>query len=357
MKRTLIVLGAAFLSASFAKTLAQDPKPARVKTAGEVFKNVQVLQDMPEDQWFGTMAFFAGSLGVTCDHCHTAEFAVDAGNVAKLKARQMIRMVNDINQNNFDGRAVVTCYTCHRGSLKPQAIAVPDMENWINAAEKDAPLPPAADLIRRYRSAVGTASARPVVSQSISLKMEVYSGKGLAKQSTVELLIGGPNRLRLTNRQGETTTTFIRNGSEAWARDSKGWRALDEDGLSTVVDHSANLDPDQVGPQPSIKTIGKDRVYGVSAYVVEADDKGTRKNFFFDVATGLLLRQRIFFPSFYADGSMDIEYADYKRVGDFQLPFTIRVINAGGEGLTIRRMTSRRLNVPVNAGAFAKSGE
>ena len=31
------------------------------KTAGESFKNIQVLKRVPADQWFDTMAFIAGS--------------------------------------------------------------------------------------------------------------------------------------------------------------------------------------------------------------------------------------------------------------------------------------------------------
>src|SRR3984957_6300954 len=60
------------------------------KTAAEAFKNIQVLKRVPADQWFGTMAFIAGSLGVTCEHCHSSSFEVDEGNPAKLKAREMM---------------------------------------------------------------------------------------------------------------------------------------------------------------------------------------------------------------------------------------------------------------------------
>src|SRR5947207_8196130 len=78
----------AFLSVSLASTFPQqaagDEKP--VKTAAEAFKNVQVLKRVPADKWFDTMAFIAGSLGVTCDHCHTSSFELDEGNAAKLKA-------------------------------------------------------------------------------------------------------------------------------------------------------------------------------------------------------------------------------------------------------------------------------
>ena len=128
-----------------------------INGAAEEFKNVQVLKRVPADQWFDTMAFIAGSLGVTCDHCHTSSFELDEGNPAKLKARQMMRMVDEINAGNFGGKNVITCNSCHRGALKPQAAPVPDADHWKKAAEKASTLPPAAELIARYRRAVGGA--------------------------------------------------------------------------------------------------------------------------------------------------------------------------------------------------------
>ena len=31
-------------------------------------------------------------------------------------------MVNDINKNNFSGVRSVTCYTCHRGDMRPKIL-------------------------------------------------------------------------------------------------------------------------------------------------------------------------------------------------------------------------------------------
>src|SRR5215472_18238202 len=90
--------------------------PAAEKTAGEAMKNVQVLKDIPESQWNSLMFFISGSLGVSCDHCHGQPFDSDTKK-AKLTARNMMKMVREINAANFDGRPVVTCNTCHRGSL------------------------------------------------------------------------------------------------------------------------------------------------------------------------------------------------------------------------------------------------
>ena len=71
----------------------------------------------------------------------------------------------------------------------------------------------------------------------------------------------------------------------------------------------------------------------------------------------MLIRQRIFTPGFFADDSMDIEYGDYRKVGPFLLPFTLRVINAGGEGLTIRQIISRRVNVAAKESQFTKASD
>ena len=91
------------VSTSYGTLLAKEPK-----TAGESFKNIQVLRRVPADQWFDTMAFIAGSLGVTCDHCHSSAFEADEGNPNKLKAREMMRMVDDINNRMYGGTVVVT---------------------------------------------------------------------------------------------------------------------------------------------------------------------------------------------------------------------------------------------------------
>ena len=37
----------------------------------------------------------------------------------KRTARRMVQMVATINRDNFNGRQVVTCWTCHRGSQAP----------------------------------------------------------------------------------------------------------------------------------------------------------------------------------------------------------------------------------------------
>ena len=346
---------ALLLVSAGATCLQEDGHTAKpVKTAAEEFKNVQVLKRVPADQWFDTMAFIAGSLGVTCDHCHSSSFEVDEGNPAKLKARQMMRMVDEINASNFDGKIVVTCNTCHRGALKPQAVPVPDVEHWKKAAEKASPLPAAADLIARYRHAIG--AGKGVLSQSVALEMETYGGTGAARQTSIELLLDGANRIRETDREGATVRTLIKNGQQAWANEAGSWRDMSPGEASTIFEAADLLRPDQLGEVTASGAVFEDRVFGQLAFVVPVDSKDGRKWLFFHPATGLLLRQRIFFGSFYADGSLDIDYADYNKVGSLLLANTFYVVNAGGSGLTIRRATSRKINVKLKESDFTKAG-
>jgi len=329
-------------------------QPLNVKTAAEEFKNVQVLKRVPADQWFDTMAFIAGSLGVTCDHCHTSSFELDEGNPAKLKARQMMRMMDEINAGNFEGKNVITCNTCHRGALKPQAAPVPDADHWKKAAEKASTLPPAAELIARYRRAVGGGKA--AVSQSVTLEMETYGGKGAARRSSVEVLLDGSARIREIDREGATTRTLIKNGSKAWAKEGSSWREMNQGEASTSFEAADILIPDQVGDMAPSGQVFQDHMYRQQVFVVPVNSKGERRWLYFDPDSGLLIRQRIFFDSFYADGSVDIEYADYRKFGNVLLPNVFFVVNAGGSGLTIRKAIVRKIDVKLKEDQFTAAG-
>jgi hypothetical protein len=74
------------------------------------------------------MQTFPVALGVEnqggCNYCHEADRSLDT-KPTKVKARQMIEMVADINAKFGDGKVHVTCWTCHLGSTKPETARVP----------------------------------------------------------------------------------------------------------------------------------------------------------------------------------------------------------------------------------------
>ena len=104
----------------------------------EKFTNLKVLpKDVPPAQLHATMIGFTRALGVRCTYCHVGEegkpirhedFAKD-DKPTKIKARAMLKMVQDINGNylaNLDQRANppirVECFTCHRGVTQPRTL-------------------------------------------------------------------------------------------------------------------------------------------------------------------------------------------------------------------------------------------
>ncbi len=100
--------------------------------------NVQVFpRTTPVAEVTAAMRSFAMGLGVRCQYCHVGEegmplerfdFASDEKRT-KLVARQMMRMVQEINRrlDTIPGRTAaaleVSCATCHRGVSKPMPLS------------------------------------------------------------------------------------------------------------------------------------------------------------------------------------------------------------------------------------------
>src|ERR1051326_305965 len=89
----------------------------------QVFKNIQVLKGIPVDDFMETMGVMCASLQFDCSDCHAnagtdkVDWAADTPR--KRMARTMVTMVKNINQTNFGGRQMVTCWTCHRNRDRP----------------------------------------------------------------------------------------------------------------------------------------------------------------------------------------------------------------------------------------------
>ena len=99
----------------------------------EKFTNLQILpKDISRPDLVTRMRWFAGALGVRCNHCHVGanpatlegfDFASDEKETKKV-ARAMMHMVQEINEKLLPttGRAkphTVSCITCHRGAALP----------------------------------------------------------------------------------------------------------------------------------------------------------------------------------------------------------------------------------------------
>jgi hypothetical protein len=123
--------------------------------------NVKVIpRTTPVMQVVGMMRNITGALGVRCQFCHVGEegmplaqfdFAKDEKRT-KLVARQMMRMVEEINrrldtlpEHDHHGPDLqVTCATCHRGVSRPMPLSTLIEETATSAGPDSA--------IRAYRA-------------------------------------------------------------------------------------------------------------------------------------------------------------------------------------------------------------
>ncbi len=111
------------------------PRETAAQWPPDSLVNLQVLpEDISVREIVGIMRGFAGGLGVRCIFCHvgddpsdlsTTDFPSD-DRVQKRKAREMIKMVREINDRllanlpeRSDPPVEVTCSTCHHGVTKP----------------------------------------------------------------------------------------------------------------------------------------------------------------------------------------------------------------------------------------------
>ncbi len=89
-------------------------------------QNLQVLpKEMTRPEVTALMRTFTAALGVQCTHCHvgTPQERFKDDLPTKANARKMLKMVMAVNADPMGVKAgepnKVTCYTCHRGALKP----------------------------------------------------------------------------------------------------------------------------------------------------------------------------------------------------------------------------------------------
>ena len=124
MKIRVTVLALTFgLLSCVPLAFSQDAAPKKMKMdpnkpAGEQFKNVQILKEVPSGQFIGYMRSFNAALGVECSFCHAQDRSSDE-KPEKLTARKMLTMTHDINDKFFAGKMEVRCFTCHKGAEHP----------------------------------------------------------------------------------------------------------------------------------------------------------------------------------------------------------------------------------------------
>jgi photosynthetic reaction center cytochrome c subunit len=362
----LSLLGAALASGQAGRAAPQE-KPL---LAEDVFKNVQVLRGIPVTQFMATMGFFSASLGSNCTFCHVEEsggnwarYADD--NEQKQTARRMILMMNAIKQSYFGGKRALTCYSCHRGGETPKLI--PDLaEQYSSVAPSGDPdeileqapdAPPADQILDKYVQALG--GAQRLAGLTSLVVRGTYQGYDDTEKSPLEIYAKAPGQRAMIVHGPSGDSTTVYDGSAGWTAAPDTDTPVPVLALTGPFLDAARLDAELCFPGRIKQALGQWRV----GYPSTIDDRdvqvvqgmtagGAPVKLYFDMQTGLLVRQVRYTELTVGRNPLQIDYADYRAVAGVKMPF--RWTTSWTDGRSIIELTQVQANAAIDAAHFAK---
>ena len=354
------------LAVTSARMFAQQPSPpAQPLLTDQVFRNLQVLKGIPVDTFFDVMGMFASSMGEDCTFCHSKDavfrheaFGDETPRIRR--ARQMIAMMNGINQANFGGRPMVTCFTCHRGSNSP--VTSPKLALQYGEPEDDPNVinfppearPAATEILDKYLQAIGGAAQLARLT-SFTAK-GTYSGFDTDhKEIPVDIYAKAPNQRTWIIHMQDGDSYRVFDGRNGW------WVGPDAPAPETLT--TGNLDRYRLealvafpaGIKNAFKTwkVGRTAIDGTPVMIVQGTNAPLLPvNLYFDTKSGLLVRLVRWNATPVGPVPTEINYEDYRDVAGVKMPFTWTVSQTYMQ-MTIK-LTGITPNVPVDAARFAK---
>jgi len=376
---------AGLIGAFTALPAAQD-KPL---LAEQVFKNVQVLKGIPVDDFLGTMGIMAAALQFDCSDCHVAagtekvDWAADTPR--KQMARVMVTMVATINKNNFGGRQLVTCWTCHRNRDKPLVTPVMATIYGTPTVEPDDVIPqvpgaPSAEsILEKYIEAAGGAQRLAGLTSFVGKGTSVSFG-GFGGGGDVELVAQAPDKratiIIFKEETGRGDQIRAYDGRTGWLRTPLN--VLGEFQLTGTDLDGARVDaqlsfPGQIKqiltnlrtgppttiadlPAPTSQSVLQQGVALDQTHVVDVvqgtGPRGLLVTLYFDRQTGLLLRELRYGSSPIGRIPTQIDFADYRDVNGIKFPFRITFAWLDGrDSIVLNNITA---NVAIAAAKFGR---
>jgi len=343
---------------------AQQPGPAAaVPTSDQVFKNIQILKGIPVDQFMDAMGMFSASLGYDCSSCHSQDIHYDRAAFATTtplitRARQMINMMNGLNEGNFGGRPRVTCFTCHRGSPNPEdvpslALQYADLVDDPNAMTLVRSRTVTPDQVfAKYMQALG--GAQRVAALTSFTARGTYGGFNTGGADIpIEINAKAPNQRMQIVRAPDAENVKTFDGRKAWV--SEGWRPLPLMELTGGNLEGARIEALTLFPA-AIKDaftgwqVGSATIDDKPAQVLQGRSGGQPVNFYFD-ESGLLVRTVRWNRTPVGTVPTQTDFSDYRDVNGVKMPFkTVITWTDGQNTITLNQVQA---NVPMDASKFA----
>jgi len=344
----------------------QTPPPAQKELMAEdVYKNIQVLRGIPENQFLSTMGFFSASIGESCEFCHDDEtswagYAKD--NEHKQTARKMVLMMNAINKSYFGGNRKLTCYSCHRGTDFPKV--TPNLTEQYSAPTVDEPdvitevasgEPSADQILDKYIQALG--GAQRVAAVTSFAAKGTYQGYAELEKSPIEITAKAPGQRAtiIHTSNGDWTTTY--DGRTGWVAEPGRPVPLLE--LTGQFLEAVKVDADLAFPGRIKQSFTQWRVgypTMINDHEVEVLQGSSGGNFpvklYFDKESGLLVRQVRYTNSPVGLNPTQIDYMDYRDVSGVKMPF--RWTTTWTDGKASTELGEIKVNTPIADAQFAK---
>jgi hypothetical protein len=346
---------------------AAQTKPMMVD---DVFKNVQALKGISVDDFILTMGIMSAAVGSDCVGCHPSagtdhvDWALDTPR--KRTARRMVQMVTAINRDNFGGRQVVTCWTCHRGRDRPVITPAMDTVYGEPTLEFDDVLTPATgvpsvdQVLNKYLEAIGGAQkVASITSFAVTGKSVGYRGFGGG--GVVEVFAQAPDK-RATYihfpeypDRGDSVRTY--DGRTGWI--ATPLAVVRKYELGGSERDGARLDA-QLSFPAQIKQVLSDLRVGPPTTIDDKDvqvvqgngPNGTLATLCFDEASGLLMRMVRYTRSPIGRVPTQVDYSDFRDVDGIKFPF--RWTFTWLDGRDNFEVGDVKLNVAIDSAKFGQ---
>ena len=304
------------------------------------------------------MQFISASLGVGCDHCHVRGAFEKDDKQAKQTARKMMQMMIAVNQNNFDGRREVTCYSCHHGLAHPlpapmipdEDAVIPALASGVETSPTD--LPSGDKLVEKYLQALGRTSDLNKLSSRVEKgKVMVLPGREFPAETAYKAPDKAVSTIHM--QDGDMVTGYNQVG---------GWMITPGRPLHDMFDaelDAAKLDSAFYFPLhvkeffTEFKTTETDKVSGHAVYVVN----GKRENrppvkLYFDIESGLLLRLLRYDETPVGRIPVQSDFSDYRDVNGIKVPYQ-RITARPSRRMTVK-IEQIEQNAAINDSKFEK---
>jgi photosynthetic reaction center cytochrome c subunit len=359
--KTKIKIAAIFTFSLFALTFFMpkgEMQTKQIETAGQKFKSIKVLNDMPADQMGKVMNMMAASLGVNCKFCHASNDGdyEKEGFEHKDTARQMLKMTFEMNKNYFEGRPEINCNSCHQGKAHPQP-SFPLKPTIVEERPAQPDKKPSVDeILAKYETALGgRANLAKITSRQIKANRVEPDGRTFEAE---EILQKG-NKLAVktiypSKQYGDYVLTESFDGTAA-RKVGNGVEIVLKADESEQIKREAQLfvNPNLKLIYPKIDFRFVDKIDGREVFVLSATTaENIRERLYFDAQTGLLVRRAASTATILGNFVYQVDYADYKDFGGVKLPTTINF--AVPNIRWTRKILDVKNNAPVDGAKFGK---